>query len=115
MWTRSLSLSLSLSPFLSFVSDQVAHQFTSFSLVLFPPPFVPFFFLSIGSKRIDRDAFSMRAPSIPPFSHLPLVIDNVFVIRLERPNGKFDQPEKMTTGEKWRAFAVHAGNRVDPI
>ena len=124
---RSFTIRCEHAPFLSLLS--LARLLTNsplFRSFFFPPPFVSFFFSvyrfeAHRSRRIfyesalDSTLLPSLSPSPPAFPYHSHVIDNVFVIRLQRPNGKFDQPEKMTTSEKWRAFAVRAANRVDPI
>lgn len=77
----SLTRSLTNPPLFLFVA------FFSFSSL--------FFFLSIGSKPIDRDAFSMRAPSILP------VIDNVFVIQLQ-PRAAGQREIRSARKNDWR-------------
>lgn len=86
-------------PDILFVPNQVANQSTSF-IRFFPPPFL-FFFSSVGSKPIDRIAFSVRASSILP----QLITFSLFGCSHEpRANVKFDQLEKMTADEKSHAF-----------
>lgn len=86
---------LDILPFFLFLS--LTRSLTNPPLFLFVAffSFFSLFFLSIGSKPIDRDAFSMRAPSILP------VIDNVFVIQLQ-PRAAGQREIRSARKNDWR-------------